>query len=99
MAEAIREAHSSQPQSQIVLTMTVQSPASGEAIGEVPVLSERDVRDAVERVRFAQRSWGRLSVEQRAERVSRIGDVFLERVDELVDVLVREAGKARYEAL
>ncbi len=49
----------------------VCSPATGERIGEVPVFSEREVKQAVERARVAQRSWAARPVEERAERALR----------------------------
>ena len=65
-------------------TLQVHSPATGDVIGELPVASEQDVRHVVERARIAQRAWAARPLEER---------------DELVDVLMREAGKPRNEAL
>jgi succinate-semialdehyde dehydrogenase/glutarate-semialdehyde dehydrogenase len=80
-------------------TLEVVSPITGERIGEVPVLDERAVQHIIERARVAQRSWGARPLEERAERVARLGEKLVERADELVDVLMREAGKPRNEAL
>jgi succinate-semialdehyde dehydrogenase/glutarate-semialdehyde dehydrogenase len=80
-------------------TIPVYGPATGALLGEVPVHSAREVREAVERARAAHRSWARLPVEERAERVARVGELFVERADELVELLVRETGKPRLEAL
>lgn len=75
------------------------APATGELVGEAPVMSADEVKRAVERARRAQESWGVLPVEERCERVLRFRDAFVDRADELVDLLVRECGKPRHEAL
>ena len=75
------------------------APATGELIGEAPVTTPEEVRQAVERARRAQESWGALPVEERCERVLRYRDALVERADELVDLLTRECGKPRHESL
>jgi acyl-CoA reductase-like NAD-dependent aldehyde dehydrogenase len=49
--------------------------------------------------REAQRAWARLSLRDRARLLDRIGDLLVERRDELVKVISEENGKARVEAL
>ncbi len=80
-------------------TITVRSPANGEVLGEIPVMTEQDVRDAIRRARTAQKAWALLPIEERCRRVAKVGDLFVEKCDALVDLLVREAGKPRHEAL
>lgn len=75
------------------------APATGESLGEVPVMGPSEVRLAVDRARSAQRSWAVLSVEERAERLLRFRDRVVERADALVELLSRETGKPRQEAL
>jgi acyl-CoA reductase-like NAD-dependent aldehyde dehydrogenase len=75
------------------------APATGELIGEVPVTSADEVKRTIERARRAQEAWGALPVEERCERVLRYRDAFVDRADEIVDLLVRECGKPRHEAL
>jgi acyl-CoA reductase-like NAD-dependent aldehyde dehydrogenase len=75
------------------------APASGELIGEAPVMNASDVFAAVERARGAQRAWGALPVEERCERLLRFRDALVERAEELVELLGRETGKPRHEAL
>lgn len=79
--------------------ITSYAPATGEAIGEAPVLSAEEVRAAVRRARAAQESWALLPIEERAERILRWRDLFVERAEELIDLLSRECGKPRSEAL
>jgi acyl-CoA reductase-like NAD-dependent aldehyde dehydrogenase len=75
------------------------APATGELVGEAPNTSAEEVRQAVARARQAQESWGALPVQERAARVLRFRDAIVDRADELVDLLVRECGKPRHEAL
>jgi succinate-semialdehyde dehydrogenase/glutarate-semialdehyde dehydrogenase len=75
------------------------APATGELLGEVPVMGPDEVRSAVARARAAQESWGALSVAERCARVLRFRDAIVEREEELTDLLSRETGKAMQEAL
>jgi len=75
------------------------APATGELIGEVKVTPAEDVKRAVEKARRAQEAWGALPIEERCERVLRFRDAVVDRADEIVDLIVRECGKPRHEAL
>lgn len=80
-------------------TITSINPATGQPIGEVPDMGADEVRAAVAKARAAQREWGRLPVETRCRRVSRFAEVLMARADDLIDIIVREGGKTRLEAL
>ncbi|MGK4001416.1 aldehyde dehydrogenase family protein [Sorangium sp. So ce1036] len=80
-------------------TLVLHSPIDGSRRGEVPLMGDAEVRAAVERARAAQRAWAELPIEARAERVARIIDAFVERMDDLVDAVVLETGKPRNDAL
>jgi len=75
------------------------APATGELLGEVPVMGADEVRAAVARARAAQQAWAALPLEERCERVLRYKDAIVERADEVVDLLAKECGKPRHEAL
>jgi succinate-semialdehyde dehydrogenase/glutarate-semialdehyde dehydrogenase len=77
----------------------VHAPASGELLAELPVTSDDEVRRTVARAHKAQQAWAVLPPVERAERLMRLRDALADRADELVDVLVRESGKPRHEAL
>src|SRR5689334_25155770 len=79
--------------------ITSINPATGEPLGEVPDQAASEVRAAVETARTAQREWARLSVEARAARVLRFAEVLMARAEEVIELLVREGGKTRLEAL
>ena len=75
------------------------NPATGEPIGDVPDMSADEVRAAVARARAAQVEWGRVPLAHRCKRVLKFAEVLMERAEEVIDLLVREAGKTRLEAL
>ena len=74
-------------------------PVSGAFIGEVPVMTDDEVRAVVARARAAQEAWAQLSFNDRCRRLYRFRDLMVDRADELIDVLSRETGKPRFEAL
>ena len=75
------------------------APATGELIGEAPNTTAEEVKQAVARARRAQEAWGALPVAERAHRILRFRDAIVDRADEVVDLLARECGKPRHEAL
>src|SRR3954468_6090424 len=75
------------------------APATGELIGEAPNTSPEEVRQAVLRARRAQEAWGALPAAERGVRLLRFRDAIVERADEIIDLIVRECGKPRQEAL
>lgn len=75
------------------------APATGEKLGRVTLTSPEDVRAMVERAKEAQVRWAALSVKERARHLLTMREKLVENADRLVDVLVRECGKPRQEAL
>lgn len=75
------------------------APASGEVLGDAPILNAEEVQAAVARAREAQSVWANLPLEVRAQRVLGLRDAVVDRAEELVDLLSRECGKPRQEAL
>ena len=80
-------------------TIKSYAPASGELLGEVPVTSKEEIAAIVARARRAQAAWAVLPVEERCERILRFRDALADRAAELVDLLSRECGKPKQEAL
>jgi acyl-CoA reductase-like NAD-dependent aldehyde dehydrogenase len=80
-------------------TITSINPATGEPLGDVPDMAAAEVRAAVDTARLAQREWAALPLEVRCKRVLRFAEVLMARAEEVIDVLVREGGKTRLEAL
>src|SRR5262249_18941019 len=76
-----------------------KNPATGVVLGEVPVQGAEEVRAAVARARAAQAEWGALAVSERAARMGAFRAEVVGRAEEIIDLLVREGGKTKQEAL
>lgn len=72
----------------------VFNPVTQELIGEVPASSRETVEDAVERARFAQKTWGALTVKERTRFVQRWLDLLWTKHAEGIEILRRENGKS-----
>ena len=79
--------------------LRLRNPATLELIDEIEVQTAGDVRAAVESARKAQPEWAALKVAERGRILSRAIPVLLARQEEFLDVIVRETGKPRAEAL
>lgn len=80
-------------------TIEISSPGTGERLGEVPVTTVEEVAEAGRRARLAAQVWGGLSLRQRAKVLHGARDLFIAHRDELIELLSRENGKPRMEAL
>src|SRR5215831_1265938 len=78
-------------------TLRIANPATGEALGEVPVQGDKDVTEAVARARAAQPAWGALPFAERARALRRLGRALRDSPD-FLDTLAAESGKPLYEA-
>lgn len=77
----------------------VRSPATLEKIGEVEVNSPLEVRAAVQRAREAFQVWSAMDFKSRAKVLLSARDLLLARSEELIELICRENGKPRLEAL
>jgi acyl-CoA reductase-like NAD-dependent aldehyde dehydrogenase len=75
------------------------NPATGVPLGDVPDQGEAEVKAAVARARAAQPAWAALSVEDRGRKVARFADLIMSRAEEIIELIVKEGGKTRVEAL
>jgi succinate-semialdehyde dehydrogenase/glutarate-semialdehyde dehydrogenase len=80
-------------------TVRTFAPASGELLAELHVTPDEQVKKVVARARKAQAAWAVLPIEERAHRLKRLRDALAERAEDLVEVVSRECGKPRHEAL
>lgn len=80
-------------------TLQSRAPATGEVIGEVPVHSAADVQAAVGRARVAAASWGSLTYAEREGELVRWRRALADAADELADLIHRENGKPRLDAM
>jgi succinate-semialdehyde dehydrogenase/glutarate-semialdehyde dehydrogenase len=79
--------------------ITSINPATGEPLGDVPDQSPAEVKAAVDAARTAQLEWAKVPLELRCKRVLRFAEVLMSRAEEVIDLLSREGGKTRLEAL
>ena len=77
----------------------VCSPATDEPIGSVPVASPADVAAAAARARAAQVEWAERSLEERCQVLRQVKNVIIDRTDEICDLLSKEQGKPKIEAM
>src|SRR5215475_14659371 len=77
----------------------VHSPATLEKIGEVEIDSPLDVRAAARRAREAFRAWGAMDFNRRANVLLSARDRLIAHGEELIELICRENGKPRIEAL
>ena len=78
--------------------LTSYNPATGEAVGTVPVFTPAEVDAAVARARVAANAWGALSFAARTEELTAFRKALAASADELADLLHRENGKPELEA-
>jgi len=80
-------------------TLVSLDPATGEPVGSVPVTSPARVADVVARARAAMPAWRDLGPAGRADLLAQAGPVFMERAEELGELLSREQGKPLKEGI
>jgi acyl-CoA reductase-like NAD-dependent aldehyde dehydrogenase len=74
-------------------------PATLAPLGEVAVVSPEEVVARVAAARKAQKVWAKTPFSERAKVLDLVRDYLLKHADELVDVIVRDSGKTRHNAL
>ena len=79
--------------------LRLSSPATLEPAGEVAVLGAGEVRAAIERARKAQPAWAEAGFRERRRVFERAARILVQRADDFAEVICRETGKPRAEAL
>ena len=79
--------------------LSVETPFTGHVLTEVPRGTARDIAAACAAARTAQREWARRPAPERAAVLLRFHDLVLDNVDEILDLLQLESGKARIHAV
>jgi len=75
------------------------NPATLEVIGEITMKTPKEVESAVEAADKAFESWAGLTLQERGRYLLKARDYMLEHVDDICDIISRESGKPRIEAL
>jgi succinate-semialdehyde dehydrogenase/glutarate-semialdehyde dehydrogenase len=79
-------------------TFPVLDPATGETLAEVPRMGAAETRRAIAAAERAYPEWRAMRAKDRARFLRRLGDLMLERAEELAALLVAEQGKPVAEA-
>jgi succinate-semialdehyde dehydrogenase/glutarate-semialdehyde dehydrogenase len=79
-------------------TFMADSPATGEAIGEIPQGSREDARLAIDAANRAADAWARLTAFDRSAAMHRVADGVEHRRDELAHTLTLDQGKPLHES-
>jgi acyl-CoA reductase-like NAD-dependent aldehyde dehydrogenase len=79
-------------------TFTADSPATGEAIGEIPQGSREDAQRAIDAANRAADAWARLTAFDRAAAMYRVAEAIERRRDELAHTLTLDQGKPLHES-
>lgn len=74
------------------------SPMLDRPLARLPLSTPDDVRAAVSRARGAQRAWAQVPVRWRTDVVARFHDLVVANLEELLDLVQLETGKARWHA-
>ncbi len=78
----------------------VVNPATGETVKEYPTISDAELESAIGAADGAFRDWSQnSSVSERSAIMRRVGELHVERREELADIIIREMGKPREQAL
>src|SRR5438067_10795842 len=80
-------------------TLAVYEPGSGKLVGEVRVSTPAQVREAVASARLAQLEWSGRTLRDRTAVLHAVEQLLLDRAEEVGDLIVRENGKTKNEAL
>jgi succinate-semialdehyde dehydrogenase/glutarate-semialdehyde dehydrogenase len=82
------------------MSYAVVNPATGETIKTFPTITGAELDAALAAADEAHRTWSKsTTVEERAALVRRVGELHLERRQELAEIIVREMGKPIKQAL
>ncbi|GAA4321451.1 NAD-dependent succinate-semialdehyde dehydrogenase [Pontixanthobacter gangjinensis] len=69
------------------------NPATGEQLNTYELMSDKEVKDAVQASHDAYLKWKSKSAEERAKVIKKIGEKLAERKDEMVKLMTQEMGK------
>jgi succinate-semialdehyde dehydrogenase/glutarate-semialdehyde dehydrogenase len=82
------------------MSYAVVNPATGETVKTFPTISDAELDAAIAAAAEAHRTWSKsTTVEERAALVRRVGELHVERREELAEIIVREMGKPIEQAL
>ncbi|MGW4928512.1 NAD-dependent succinate-semialdehyde dehydrogenase [Agromyces sp. NPDC004153] len=82
------------------MSYAVTNPATGETVKTFPTITDAELEAAIAAAAEAHRTWSKsTTVEERAALIRRVGELHVERRQELAEIIVREMGKPIEQAL
>ncbi|MFE5672872.1 NAD-dependent succinate-semialdehyde dehydrogenase [Agromyces sp. NPDC056523] len=82
------------------MSYAVTNPATGEVLTTYPTITDDELQAAIAAATEAHRTWAKsTTVEERAALIRRVGELHVERRQELAEIIVREMGKPIEQAL
>ena len=78
--------------------VTLQNPANGERLGDVPVGTQADVDDAVKAAKNAFHGWSNVPVAARTRYLFELRNLMMQNYDELLSICTQEHGKTLEES-
>ncbi|GAA4369971.1 NAD-dependent succinate-semialdehyde dehydrogenase [Agromyces bauzanensis] len=82
------------------MSYAVTNPATGEVLTTYPTITDSELESAIASADEAHRTWSKsTTVEERAALIRRVGELHVERRQELAEIIVREMGKPIEQAL
>ena len=81
------------------MNIRVQNPTTGEFLYEVSPASEAEMDEIFERAREVRKRVAATPLSERIAQVAAISDYLIEHQEQIIDRLVRETGKTRFDAL
>jgi acyl-CoA reductase-like NAD-dependent aldehyde dehydrogenase len=82
-----------------ITSIPCTDPATSQTLGEIPVMDASEIQTRVQRARQAQALWQKTSFSERKNVLRHILKHLLDHADELCDLVVRDAGKTRENAM
>lgn len=82
-----------------VETLTSRDPATGEILREIPLTPIEALPAIFQKARAAQSIWAMTPLKQRAQLLIQLREALVNHVDDITDLIVRENGKPRFEAM
>jgi acyl-CoA reductase-like NAD-dependent aldehyde dehydrogenase len=79
--------------------ITSYEPATGKPLGSVPIRSAEDVTSFVRQAAHAQPAWAAISFRERGQVILRARELVLNELDQIAELVSREAGKPAAEVL
>ena len=79
--------------------LSINNPSTGEPLKTLEICKAESLPAIFEKAKEAQTHWATLSLRQRSKSLLNLREVILNHLDEIVDLIVKENGKPRVEAI